>query len=554
MNAASLMEEHSLFSFEENCQKHPDKIALIYLGKTYSYKHLLELRDRFATALHAMGVQEEDRVFIYLQNCVQWVVAYLGILRIGAIAVPVSPIYTPNEIRYLIKDSGAETMICQDTNFGYVREVLLETGLKRVIHTNLASMLPLWKRAVGTLFDRIPKGKVEAGDNVFSFTQLLKSHPPNPPAKKSINPGKDLVHILYTGGTTGLPKGVPETHSFLNCMIHDYLELTDGFVREAESPLLIASPLFHIMGLMTFMSLGLGLGNQTVLMLTPQIDSILKAIERHRVELMIGVPAFYRMILENDRLDLYDLGSLRYCWCGGDVLPTEILRLWEERFNISIYQNFGATETGFIAFSPLDQKPRANVIGYPVSTKEIRLVDPETLGPLEGKKAGELLITSPYMVREYWNKPEETAAAFTEMDGKLFYRVNDIVQIGEDQQLSYVDRGADIIKYKGYRVSCSEIEAVLQDHEAVTAACVIGVPDVRAGERIKAMVVLKESSRGVGATDLTRWVRERLAPYKVPHYIEFRDMLPKSKVGKLLRREVRDEERRKMKKAKVVAK
>jgi long-chain acyl-CoA synthetase len=256
------------------------------------------------------------------------------------------------------------------------------------------------------------------------------------------------------------------------------------------------------------------------------------------------------MILENDRLDFYDLTSLKYCWCGGDVLPTEILKRWEERFNISIYQNFGATETGFIAFSPLDKKPRANVVGYPVTTKQIKIVDPETLGPLEETKPGELLITSPYMVREYWNKPAETASAFQEMDGRLYYRVKDIVQIGEDKQLSYVDRGADIIKYKGYRVSCSEIEAVLQDHEAVTAACVIGVPDTKTGERIKAMVVLKESSRGVGATDLIRWVRERLAPYKVPHYIEFRDMLPKSKVGKLLRREVRDEERRKMKKSK----
>jgi len=254
------------------------------------------------------------------------------------------------------------------------------------------------------------------------------------------------------------------------------------------------------------------------------------------------------MILENDRRDLYDLSSMKFCWSGGDVLPSEIFKRWREQFNVPIYQNFGATETGFVAFSPMDQEPSSNVIGVPVPSKKIKVVDPESLEPVAVDTPGELLISSEYMVRAYWNKPEETASAFVELDGSLYYRMKDIVQSREDGQLSYVDRGADMIKYKGYRVSCSEIEAVLQNHGAVMGACVIGVPDPKVGERIKAMVVIREGVRGVGATDLIRWCRERLAPYKVPYYIEFRDMLPKSKVGKLLRREVRDEERRRMEK------
>ncbi|UCB51312.1 MAG: AMP-binding protein [Deltaproteobacteria bacterium] len=543
------MDQHALFTFEQNCQEYPDQLALIYLGESYSYAQLKELSDRFATALHELGVRKDDKVFIYLPNCVQWVIAYLAILEIGATAVPVSPIYTPSEITYMINDSGAETIICQDTNFGYVKEVLPQTVLKRIIYTRLADMIPLWKRVVGLLFDRVPRGSIERGEKIYSFKVLIAGHPPRPP-RADINPRQHPAYILYTGGTTGLPKGVPGTHSFINCMINDYQRVIEGYIRKGTSTLIMVGPLFHIMGQATFLSIGLGLGNRTVLMPIPEVDSILKAIEKYRVDLLAGVPALYRMILENDRLDLYDLSSLKYCWSGGDVLPTEIFNRWRQKFNVPIYQNFGATETGFVAFSPMDQEPSPNVIGFPVTSKKIKVVDPDSLEPVAPDRPGELLTSSEYMVRAYWNKPEETAAGFVELDGELYYRMRDLVQTEEDGQLSYVDRGADIIKYKGYRVSCSEIEAVLQDHEAVMGACVIGVPDPKVGERIKAMVVIREGVRGVGATDLIRWCRERLAPYKVPYYIEFRDMLPKSKVGKLLRREVRDEERRRSEKGK----
>jgi len=543
------MDHHALFTFEQNCQEYPDQLALIYLGKSYSYAQLKELSDRFATALDGLGVRKNDKVLIYLPNCVQWVVAYLAILEIGAVAVPVSPIYTPSEITYMINDSGAETIICQDTNFGYVKEVLPKTGLMRIIYTRLTDMLPQWKRVVGMLFDRVPRGNIERGEQIYSFKELIARHPPQPP-RPDVNPREHPAYILYTGGTTGLPKGVPGTHSFINCMINDYQRVIEGYVRKGMSTLIMVGPLFHIMGQATFLSIGLGLGNRTVLMPVPEVDSILKAIEKYSVDLLLGVPALYRMILENDRLDFYDLSSLKYCWSGGDVLPTEIFNRWKQKFNVPIYQNFGATETGFVAFSPMDQEPSPNVIGFPVTSKKIKVVDPDSLQPVKPDSPGELLISSEYMVRAYWNKPEETAAGFVELDGKLYYRMKDIVTVAHDGQLSYTDRGADIIKYKGYRVSCSEIEAVLQDHEAVMGACVIGVPDPKVGERIKAMVVIREGVRGVGATDLIRWCRERLAPYKVPFYIEFRDMLPKSKVGKLLRRELRDEERRKTEKGK----
>jgi len=280
------------------------------------------------------------------------------------------------------------------------------------------------------------------------------------------------------------------------------------------------------------------------------VDAILEAIQRHKATVMLSVPALYRMILENDRVDLYDLSSLRYCFSGGDVLPLEVYNRWKQKFQVPIYQNYGSTEVACVTQSPLDKEPVPGSIGPALPTRQVKIVDPDTLEPVPLNTVGELLVTSEYTVKSYWNKPEETANSYVEIDGKTWYRMGDYVQMDEDGLIYYVDRSADIIKYKAYRVSCSEIEAALQDHPAVIGACVVGVPDDRVGERIKAMVVLKEDARGVGSSELIKWCRDRLAPYKIPQYIEFRDMLPKSKVGKLLRREIRDEERRRITKEK----
>jgi long-chain acyl-CoA synthetase len=291
-------------------------------------------------------------------------------------------------------------------------------------------------------------------------------------------------------------------------------------------------------------------GNTAVLMPVPLVDAILKAIEKYRATLFLGAPTLYRMILENDRLDLFDLSSLRYCWSGGDVLPLEVYHRWKQKFKVPIHQVYGATEVGFTAMSPLDKEPVPGSIGRPLSSRETRIVDSETLEPVPLGTPGELLVTSEFISKSYWKKPDETADSYAEIDGKIWYRTKDFVRMDEDGELYYVDRSADIIKYKGYRVSCSEIEAVLQDHPAVVGACVVGVPDPKVGERIKGIVVLKEDVRGVSGSELLKFCKDRLAAYKIPQYVEFRDMLPKSKVGKLLRREVRDEERRRIGKEK----
>jgi long-chain acyl-CoA synthetase len=544
---SDLEKELTFTRFDRMCTRYPERPAVVYLGETFSFRRLHDLSERFAGALADIGITKGDRVMVYIANSIQWVIAFLGIQKIGAVVVPVSPIYTSHEITYMIRDCGVQAVICMDTNYGYVQEAVAQTGVRHVIVTNLAELLPLWKRTLGSLFDKIPTGKVNWGPNVHRFRTLLQHRPPA--ATASIDPEKDLAYILYTGGTTGFPKGVPGTHIGMTSYVNDVTEdVAADHLREGGDTYIAVNPLFHIMALGLFMAIGLNKGNCTVLMPVPEVDSILESIQRRGVRWLLGVPALYRMILENDRIDRYDLGTLKYCFCGGDVLPEEVKLRWRERCGAPIYQVYGSTEVGHVAYSRIGQEPSPRAIGFPLKSRQCLIVDPDTLAPVAPGESGELLVTSPYTLKHYFDKPEETRRAFVEINGRTWCRMGDFVSGLPSGELIYVERSADIIKHKGYRVSASEVEAALQDHPTVVGACVVGIPDRKVGERIKAIVVLKEDARGVGGTELMRWCRERLAPYKVPSYIEFRDMLPKSKVGKLLRREVRDDERRRISK------
>lgn len=533
--------------FEKVSRDKPEKTALVYLGLRYSLAELREATERFAAGLHRLGITKGDKAVFYLPNCPQWVIAWLALQRLEAMAVPISPIYTPTDLKYMSNDSGAETIFCLDTNFGYVAQVFPETKWKRVIITNLADLLPAWKRFIGWALNKIPSGKFDTAEHVFRFRDLLRED-----SVSSLPPLKadpfDLMEMLYTGGTTGLPKGVPFTHILFLEAASEQRAVSERFIPKGQDIVIQGGPLFHILG----QQVGLGAilsGDTLVLLPRMNLDGLLDHIERYRVLTLFGVPAMYRMILEHDRVDQYDLSSLRYCFSGGDVLPVEVAERWFKKYGKPIYQGYGATETcGRVSLTPMGEQGPPGSAGKVTPLQIVKVVDPDTLEPVAPGEPGEALISSDHMVKGYWNKPEETAQCFIERDGRLWYRTRDIVRIDEDGWLFYLDRSVDTIKHKGYRVAVSEIEAVLQEHPAVISACVVGVPDEKVGERIKAFAVLREDVKGVSAYDLLKWCRERLAPYKVPQYIEFRDMLPKSKVGKLLRRELRAEERKRFEK------
>ena len=537
-----MMKSNSIYGeFEQTADRCGNKTALIFLGEKYSYKFLFEASKRLAAGLRDLGIQKSDRVMIYTQNCPQWVVMWLSLQRIGAVPVPVSPIYTTHDLEYIATDSDAVAILSADTNFGYAKKLKEKGILDKIIVTNVADMLPWWKRLIGFGFDRIPEGQLEH-EKTIKFLDLLNSS--HNGSQAATGQEDEIMEILYTGGTTKFPKGVPISHKVYIRSFREQLKISEPLVSSQENVVVQGAPLFHVLGQL----FGLGpiclMGGTVIIMPKVNLDALMLYVQRYKAKTLFGVPTLYRMVLEHDRLEYYDLSSLRYCFTGGDMLPTEVLRRWRSHFGIRIFQGYGATETcGGVTMVEVTGDPPEDTIGTIMPDKSIRIVDPETTEEVPPKSTGELLVSSKYMIECYWKKEEETQQCFIEIDGRQWYRTGDLVRLDENGYMYFVDRTADMIKHKGYRISASEIEATVKDHPAVISACVVGVPDIRVGERIKAFVVLKEDARGVTGTELVTWCKSRLTSYKVPHYIEFRDMLPKSKVGKYLRRELRSEER-----------
>ncbi|NNG01297.1 MAG: acyl--CoA ligase [Desulfobacteraceae bacterium] len=530
-------------TFEATAKKTPDATAVIYLGTRFSYSRVRDLAGRLAAALLDIGVVPGEKVVIYLPNSIQWVVAWLGIQKMGAVCVPITPIYTPHDVTYITNDSEAETIICADTNFGYVKQVMPNTNLKRVVVARMTDLLNVMKRGFGYLFDVVPRGSVSWEDNVFSIRTLLGKYKDTDAPPFQPEPGT-TAQILYTGGTTKFPKGVPLTQELYLTSALEQIRTSEHLVPAKENIIFGNAPLFHILG-QTCSLATLFVGGALLIQPRINLDATFDAIHRFKVRSLIGVPTLYRMMLEHDRLNQYDLRSVDYWYSAGDVLPVEVGKRWKNKFGKSIYQGYGATETcGGVSMCPTNIENPPKSVGTIVPSKEVKIVDPLFLMPVDPGEPGEIIVHSKHMVTTYLNKPEETEKSFIQLDGKTWYRTADIMSMDQDGHLYFVDRTVDTIKHKGYRVSASEIEAVLQEHTAVIGTCVVGIPDEKVGERIKAYVVLKSDIKGITGYDLIKWCRKSLVAYKVPQYIEFRDMLPKSKVGKLLRREIRDEEQR----------
>jgi len=542
-----LLADNTYQAFEEVVKRFPDKTALIFLGEEYTFSELREMVLRLAASLYELGVEKEEKVILYLYNLPQTIIAWLALQRLHAIPVLVAPVYTAYDIRYMANDVGAEIIFCMDTNLSYVIDVLSQAPLRKIIVTNMVDLLPRWKSLIGRGFGRVPTGKVPTGKEFLSFRELLKNGVIGslPPFRGK---AEDTAVMLYTGGTTGFPKGVPLSGGLFLYRVDEWAKAAEALVPVGQGISLLSAPLYHVIGQMDGMTPMLITGETLIVLPRVVLDAMFDHIQRYRATRMFAVPAMYRMILEHDRIDTYDFSSLKYCGTGGDVLPTEVAKRWQDKFKIPLYQGYGATELcAAISLSyARDGVPPEGAAGKISPGSKFRLVDPDTLEPVPPGEPGELLATSPYAVKSYWNKPGETETCFLHIDGEVWYRTKDIVEVDKDNWLFFRDRSVDLIKHKGYRVAAAEVERILQEHPAVIAASVVGVPDEKVGERIKAFVVLKEDIKGISGFELTKWCKERLAPYKVPQYIEFRDMLPKSKVGKFLRRELREEERRKL--------
>jgi len=530
---------------EQTAEKYKKHTALVFYGRKISYGELLELINRCATGLADMGVRKGDTVALYLLNSPQFVISYFGALRAGAKVTPVSPVYTSKEVRHQLEDSEARIVICEDMLYSNIER----TGIKldHVIISSLGDFLPLLKRGfarkqLSKAYQglRPPTSQEIKAMGLKVFKEFIRAHAPDPPAI-TFDPKKDIAALPYTGGTTGLPKAAMLTH---HNMISVYAQGKAWwpFIREGEETTIAFLPLFHIYGQSVLMLSGLSNGVRMVLFTTPDMDAILDAIERYQASAFYGVPTLYEFLKSYDKTGRVDWKRVQLIVCGADTLHDTTCNGWERRTGTRILEGFGMTETTAISHGNPYDRPKHGSFGVPMTNVDAAVIDVETLDFKPVNEEGELIVSGPNVMQGYWKRPEANAETFIEIDGRRWLRTGDLVRMDEEGYFYFFDRKRDLIKHKGYSVFARHVEEVLYKHDKVKAAGVVGVPDPKAGQVIKAYVVLHGEARGkVSEADIVEFCKEHLAHYKVPAIVEFRGELPKTDVGKVSRRELREE-------------
>jgi long-chain acyl-CoA synthetase len=516
---------------EKTAKEHPEKTAIAYFEREITYAELDSLSNQFADALAALGVKKGDRVAVFLPNIPQFVIAYFGALKAGAVSTTISPLHKAREVEYQLTDSEAEAIVALDSLYPIVEKVWPKTSLKNVIITSLEEYASKTTATPSTL---------EQKPNVHSFQELLKEKG-SKPLKVGINPEEDLAALQYTGGTTGTAKGAMLTHLNLVSNALAFAAWIKGEV--AEETFLTALPLFHIYGLTTSMNVPISLAVKMVLL--PRFEPIkaLETIQRHKVTVFCGVPTMYSVLLANPELGKFDLTSIRVCISGASPLPPQVQKKFMDITGGFLAEGYGLTEASPVTHcSPLDKTMRTvrlGSIGLPLPDTAARIVDVETGEKTLGAgETGELAVKGPQVMRGYWRNPKETALVLR--DGWLL--TGDIAKIDRDGYFYITDRKKDLIKYKDYSVYPRELEDVIYEHPAVKLCAVVGKPDPMVSEIPKAFAVLKDGAKATEA-EIMAFVNEKVAPYKAVREVEFRKELPVSAVGKVLRRVLQEEEK-----------
>ena len=514
----------------------PEKVAINYFGTRLTFKELDDLVDKFGAALQSLGVEKGDRVAIYLPNIPQFVIAYYGTLRIGGVVVACSPLYKDREIAYILRDSGAKIIVAFDRLYPFVQAVRNETKLSEVVTTSVRDYLPPALRLLSPL-----KGVKSYPCPGSRDMKALLQEARGPPKAVQIDPKKDLALLQYTGGTTGIPKGAMITHHNL---IANAEQVKAWMPIEPGDTHLTVLPLFHIFGMTVAMNSPIYQRSTMILLPDPRdIHGVIGAIEKHRPALFPAVPTMYIALINTPDIAKRNLRSIKLCVSGASALPGEVQRKFEAITGGRLVEGYGLTETSPVTHvNPLDdpQKNRPGTIGIPVSDTEAKVVDLETgEHDLPPGEAGELVIRGPQVMMGYWNKPDENKTAIR--DG--WFYTGDIATMDTDGYFKIVDRKKDMIDVSGFKVWPREVEETLFEHPAVQEAAVVGIPDERSGEAVKAFVVLKKGSEGkVTAEEISKFCKERIAAFKAPRFVEFKDALPKTAVGKVLRRELKKEQ------------
>jgi long-chain acyl-CoA synthetase len=525
----------------------PTNTALAFLGTKLTYKQLKEEVDRFATALAALGVGKGDRVAIVLPNCPQNVITFFAALRLGAVVVEHNPLYTEAELRHQLADCGAKVVVCLDRVYDTVAKVKKDTSLQQIIVTSVADYLPAGKRLQLRLpIAKAKKARAELtadlpkGAPVKQFTALLKGA--GLPARQATNdPDTDLALLQYTGGTTGLSKGAKLTHT--NLVSNAYMNrLWDTESTPGKEVTLAVLPLFHAYGLTVAMTGTVLIGGTIVLLPRFDLDLVFAAIDEWKPTTFPGVPPIYKALADSPKAKSHDLRSIRLCVSGAMKLPLEVQEQFEKISGARLIEGYGMTETSPSTHAnPVSGTRKPGTIGLPLTGTLCKIVEQDNASrEVPPGEPGELAISGPQVFKGYWNR-DDIGDVFTP-DGYLL--TGDVAVMDEDGFFSIVDRKKELIIAGGFNIYPSEVEEVLFAMPGVADAVVIGVPDKYRGETVKAFIV-KAAGSDITADDVTAHCAASLAAYKVPKLIEFRSELPRTVVGKVLRRVLVEEERAK---------
>lgn len=523
----------------QTAAKYPSGVALDFMGKRTTYGELLQQSYRFAHTLRSLGIRKGDRVAVMLPNCPQTVVAYYGTLLIGGIVVMTNPLYMPRELEHQLTDSGARVIVTLDALVSRVKSAMSANPVEYMIVTSIKDALPFPKNVLYPIKAKKDgmAAKVTYDDKVLPYGELLKNSKEEP-INVPLDADEDLALLQYTGGTTGLAKGVMLTHSN---MVANTLQTMLWFYRSepGKERYMAALPFFHVFGLTVLLNQAVALGGTLILVPRFEINQVLQTIHRKKPTVFPGAPTMYVGIINHPANRGYDLSSINVCISGAASLPLEVQTRFESLTGGKLIEGYGLTEASPVTHANnIWEKRKTGSIGIPFPDTEARIVQPETMEEVPIGEIGELAVKGPQVMKGYWNQPEETYKCLK--DGWLL--TGDLGRMDEDGYFYILDRRKDLIIAGGYNIYPREVEEVLFEHPDVEEAIVAGVYDPYRGETVKAYIVPRSGSKP-DAEELKRWCKEKLAAYKVPKVYEFRDSLPKTLAGKVLRRKLIEEEK-----------
>lgn len=519
--------------FEESCRRYADRPAYHNLGVVLTFSDLDRLSRQFAAHLQAAGLRPGDRIALMMPNVLQYPVALFGALRAGLIVVNTNPLYTARELRHQLRDSGARAIVILE-NFAHVlQEALAETEVSHVIVTGVGDLAPFPKRAVINFVVRRVRRMVRPYQipGAVRFRDALargaNASFEAPPIRQD-----DIAFLQYTGGTTGTAKGTVLTHRNLVANLQQVAAFWKDVIQPGQDVVITALPLYHVFCLTCNCLVFTQHGGLNVLITNPRdIAGFVRELRKWRFTIMTGVNTLFNALLEHPDFRRIDFSSLKLAVAGGMALQPAVAERWRAVTGKPMVEGYGLTEASPVVACNPREATRLGSIGVPLPSTDVMFLHDGRMERLPGI-TGELCVRGPQVMRGYWNKPEETQEKLLP-DGWL--RTGDVATMDEDGYLRIVDRVDDVINVSGFNVYPNEVESVLAEHPAVLEAGCIGVPDEHSGQAVKAVVVTREGM-SVSAEELREFCRQRLTRYKVPRYVEFRPSLPKTNVGKVLRR------------------